>query len=475
MVTIPQRVISSLIPIRETMEQNGWEIKGVDREWQDQVATFRYGLISPIVSRGDLPRGEQARIIREVSRETYRIPGTTRRKVSPRTLERYLAAYRRGGLDGLRPRIRDRTRRIDLEALARASKLKRENPARSTERIITMLETAGAVPKGYLKRSTVYDHFAREGLTRPASEKGTYRRFSAQKRNQRWLGDSSHLIRLPMPDGSSRMVFLVAWIDDYSRLITHGGIYKAEKLPVLEDCLKKAVIKFGVPEQIYVDNGAMYSALHFRTILGHLGIHLSHSRPYRAQGRGKIERFFALVKSGFVSEIRLMLDEGKALSLSEVNDYFQAWLKEYYHERVHSATKQKPILRFEKDPTPLRTINLEDLKEAFKLKDSRKVDKTGVFSLGGTDYQADLSLARKTVVVRYDPFEPGPVGVFFSGHRYPDASPLKIPLHSPNREIREVQNKEKPTGLNFVDLMAKQRDRQAERIRFALDRKDDGS
>ncbi|MEW6523606.1 MAG: DDE-type integrase/transposase/recombinase [Bacillota bacterium] len=96
--------------------------------------------------------------------------------------------------------------------------------------------------------------------------------------------------------------------DDFSRYVPHAEIYLAEKLPMLEECLKKALIKHGVPEQIYVDNGAIYSAQHFRRILGHLGVELIHSRPYRPQGRGKQERYFHLVQTSFASEAYRLLE-----------------------------------------------------------------------------------------------------------------------------------------------------------------------
>ncbi len=182
----------------------------------DEVATFRYGLISRVISAQNLPHGEQARILREVASKTYRIPHTTRTRVSLRTLERYLQRYRTDGLTGLKSRIRERPRTIDPQTLEAVANLRRENPSRSVDRIITMLEKAQIAPSGYLRRSTVYDHLARLGLTRPAKKEGTYQRFSARKRNQRWIGDSHHLLYLPGPKGK-RKVFLVAWMDDYSR------------------------------------------------------------------------------------------------------------------------------------------------------------------------------------------------------------------------------------------------------------------
>jgi transposase InsO family protein len=67
----------------------------------------------------------------------------------------------------------------------------------------------------------------------------------------------------------------------------------------LEDALKKAVLKFGVPRRLYCDNGAIYSGEHLQRISGELGFHLVHSRPGEPEGRGKIEKFFQYVDRSF--------------------------------------------------------------------------------------------------------------------------------------------------------------------------------
>ncbi|MEW6523679.1 MAG: transposase [Bacillota bacterium] len=68
-------------------------------------------------------------------------------------------------------------------------------------------------------------------------------------------------------------------------------------------------------------------------------------------------------------------------------------LQTYYHERVHSASKQKPVVCFEHDPTPLRRLDLAQLHDALLLEDNRSVDKTRVFTLFQQPYQAPLEVA----------------------------------------------------------------------------------
>jgi len=57
------------------------------------------------------------------------------------------------------------------------------------------------------------------------------------------------------PNNPKRKVklYLIAWLDEATRIFSYGQLYTEEKSYTLEDCLKKAILKFGVPEQIYVD------------------------------------------------------------------------------------------------------------------------------------------------------------------------------------------------------------------------------
>ncbi|MEW6230113.1 MAG: DDE-type integrase/transposase/recombinase, partial [Bacillota bacterium] len=261
----------------------------MDDKTREEIASFRYGLISQIVSREDLRPGETMALIREAAARRYVIPGSIRTEVGERTIQRYLSLYRKGGLDALKPKEREYSCRISKEAVDLAIALRRENPKRAITTIIDMLESSGQIESGYLKRTTLYEHFKKAGLTRlEQARAGTYRRYQALHRNERWIGDTCHLTYVQdreNPDKRQK-VYLIAWMDDYSRKIVHAQLYPAERMPALEDSLKKAMITCGIPSQVYVDNGAIYSGRHFTKICARLKIHLSHSRPYRPQGRG---------------------------------------------------------------------------------------------------------------------------------------------------------------------------------------------
>jgi len=429
----------------------------MDDKLKQEIASFRYGLISPIVSRQDLAPGETTALIRQAASRHYVIPGSVRISVGERTIQRYLSMYREGGFEALMPVPRGNSSKIPEELIDLAIALRRENPKRSIATIIELLEASGQVEPGYLKQSTLYEHFRKAGLTKPQmTPKDTYRRYQAEHRNERWIGDTCHLtylVDLENPNKKHK-AHLIAWIDDYSRKVVHAQIYKAERLPALEDSLKKAIVTHGVPEQVYVDNGAIYSSLHFSKICARLGIHLTHSRPYRPQGRGKVERLFLTVQRSFLSELEV-LSRTSPIDIAKANDLFSSWLKTYYNDKPHSATKQAPSVRFDLNNHPIRHVDLTELYEAFLMEEARKVDKTGIFSLLGQTYETSPELAGRTITVRFDPYDMTKIQVFFEGKRYGEAKPIDIPRHHVGRTSQSkegTQDIQKPTNINLLTL-----------------------
>jgi DNA-binding transcriptional ArsR family regulator len=77
------------------------------KDQAEAVATFRHAVIGSVCAR-ELSRGDLADALREISLTRVRPPGSTRTKTySVPTLERWLYAYRKGGLAALRPRGRN--------------------------------------------------------------------------------------------------------------------------------------------------------------------------------------------------------------------------------------------------------------------------------------------------------------------------------------------------------------------------------
>jgi len=446
-----------------------------------EVALDRYALIAPVVKylEDNLPHGEQGKIIRKIVQGKH--PDVVLKgHVGERTLERYLYLYRTEGLEGLKPKLRVRPCGIPQEYYEAAKVLREENPSRSIERIILMLEESGRVPNGVLKHSTVYDYFAKKNLTRKTMrpKTGSFGRYAAAHRGEILQGDVHKTMMFPdmSRGGEMRQINLVGWEDDYSRLY-FGRFYWNENLPALEDALMKWIILYSIPESVYVDNGSIYSSHQLKNICASLGIQLIHSRPYKPQGRGKNEKVHQLVDRAFKSEVELLLKQGKISTLSEVNELFSAFLSKYYTKRVHKATKQAPMSRWEGCEYPLKKAPLDTLYDAFMYEDVRSVSKTGIISLYTNEYEVEPFLCGKKVKVRFDPYDLGKgVQVYFDNTRYKDAIPAKLHRHSKQGYSKDVMSSTAPppeSGLNFLEILSGKKLAKKETVQFSMLKEED--
>lgn len=442
---------------------------------EDQVAAFRYGLIAPIVCRQTpLLPGELKAYMDEVAGQVYDIPSSTRQQVSVRTLERYLSLYRRGGYDALKPQTKSSkgSTRIPAAVLQKAVELRKERPERSVEQIIFLLEEHGIVPKGSVAYSTLSRQLRQAGVTRQVLlEKRTgYRRFEAEDIHVLWQADFQHTLYLPDPKNpkKTKKALLFAILDDYSRYIVQAQFYWDEKLPRLEDSLKKAILRHGLCEQFYADNGSAFSSHHLARICGKLGIQLSHSRPKRPAGRGKVERFFQFVDTSFKPEAYQQINAGHIRSLEELNRAFAAWLDGYYHLRKHGSTGVSPKARLEGSQRKTVRVSAEKLTEIFLWEEERTVDKTGCVGIEGNRYEVSLDLVKRRILLRYDPFDLSIIQVWYQGERYEDATPVDLtrPYH---RRVRPEEPKQPDNeGLSFFQAAEKRRRRELEGDPFTV-------
>ncbi|AGA58050.1 LOW QUALITY PROTEIN: Mu transposase/integrase [Thermobacillus composti KWC4] len=449
-------------------------------EHPESIAAARYALIAPIVSRQTpLAPGEMKALLQEASRCVYEVPGGRSRTVSIRTLERWVEAYRKGGWDALKPRVRSSKGRLRMDGavLEKAKQLRRERPERSVEQIIFLLEEGALVPPGTVAPSTLARHLRQAGLSRRSVMKENaasgHRRFEAEDILVLVQADFKHFVYLPDPRNPKkrRKTILCLVLDDYSRYILHAQFYFDEKLPRLEDCLKKAILRCGVPEMLYVDNGAAFSSQHLTRICGKLGIDLRHTRPFQPRGRGKIERSFQFIDTSFLPEVYARIEAGQLTTLEELNDALWAWIDGYYHQRVHGGTKETPQARWNGSSRRPRRVSLAELNEIFLWEETRKVDATGCVRLWGNTYEVDGDLGSRQVTLRYDPYDLREIQVWFEGVRRGNAKPVELRRYRDRRvpadEVAPAE--EADVQLSFLDLAEQKRKAQwkEEEIRYA--------
>lgn len=409
-----------------------------------EEALRRYRIIAPLLEEG-LAECEKSQIRRLIR---------SREGLSGRTLRRYVADFKRGGFDALLPRERKdkgSCKAIPPQALELAAELRRELPGRSAERIQQVLASEGYS----IARSTLERHLRQQGLSgreiKAEQKQVASRRFNRQGRNTLWQSDLKYGPYLPDPNhpGHKMRTYLVAMIDDATRLVTHAEFYDNQRLPVLEDTLRKAVIKCGLPDNLYVDQGKIFVSQWLQLACAKLRIRHLTAKPYSAPSKGKIERWNRTADE-FIQEANLE----KPQTLEQLNGLFRAWLSEGYNHREHSALAGKaPAQAFTQDTKALRFPSPEALREAFLWEKTPKVDKAGCISLAGLRYDVGVEYIRKRVLVRYDPFDLSVVEVWYGGEKKKLVSPLTIGEY--NRNVKKpVEELEKASQSKLLRLFA---------------------
>lgn len=416
------------------------------------MALFRHAVIADL-DYETLPVGELTVRVVALSQRTFRLPGGKERTFTERTLWSWWSAYKRRGLEGLMPRCRSDSgcpRVISPEVLAAAIECRREVPTRSTKTIIDILVKKGLVAEGQLHRSTLDHHLGEAGWSRRRLKTLGAKRFIKMmfdRPNQLWVGDyhDAWLLFDPVTQ-RFREVHVCVFIDHYSKLILHAQWYLRENVATLEDTLKKALLKRGRPDRIYVDWGAAYRSDDFAFALDHLTIKLVHSKAYESEGRGTIERFNRTIVEQFEPEARAL----RITSLDELNRLFEAWVEQRYHLEIHSATGQRPIDRVAQDGFSPRYADPVDIDDTFRVRVSRKVHpKTSTVEIDGVAFVVETFLRNRWVTVHYDPHDLRDVLVFFRKKRVQRALPQK-----PNEHPQPRPDKVQPTPPSFDYLSA---------------------
>lgn len=428
-----------------------------EEERRTQIALFRYTLIAPLLNR-PLERGEIAAHLKAVAAQTHRIPYSTRQSLDEETIWRYYARHKEGGFEALKPQPRadaGEPRRIPQEIVQKAIALRQELPTRSANTIIQILKRDPTYPPNLtLALRTLQGILQQRGATREklSGQSKAFRRFERECANALWQGDM--LVGPYLPDverpGKYRRSALFCFIDDYSRLIPYGEFFFEESLPRLERVLKVAILRRGLPERIYVDNGKVYVSTQLAAACATLGIRQIHSTPYTPNTRGKIERFFGTVRSQFLPEV----ESAKLVTLEDLNASFQAWVELIYHQAVHSEIGEAPLARFQQSLAKI-TVRQADptrLREAFLWRDRRSVTRTASISLQGNRYSVDPLLAGQQVELRFDPFELSEVEIWQSGHFLAQAQVVKLERarHLALDRIPPPTQEAKPEHVDFL-------------------------
>src|SRR5512134_1771190 len=240
----------------------------LDDKIREQIALFRYGLIADLLHRGPGERGLQPLLL-EKAEKVYEIPGSRRSRVAAETIRDWLAEYRRGGFDALRPRPRrdqGSSRAIPQEIVDLLCQIKDETPALAVGAVIEEARRragiGGEVP---LALATVHRLLSRHGLMDKRPKEPTSkdrRRFAFEKAGELWMSDVMHGPTVSTESGRKRKSYLIGLLDDATRVVPYAAFALSENTAAFLPVFEQAILRRGVPKRLYVDNGAAYRSNH---------------------------------------------------------------------------------------------------------------------------------------------------------------------------------------------------------------------
>jgi putative transposase len=397
-------------------------------ERAEQVALFRYGLISDLVhpAAGDEQRLLYERL-REKAAKSYCIPGSRRTRVAVETLRDWLTLYKAGGFDALRPKPRadiGHARAIPQAVADLLVHLKDEHRDWSVAMVIDAAKAQSqGVSATSLPVSTVHRLLSRAGVMGKRPEEPTSkdrRRFGYEQAGELWMSDVMHGPAVVVGGRRKQKTYLIGLLDDATRVVPYATFALSENTGALLPVLRQAIMRRGVPLRLYVDNGSAFRSHHLSLVCARLGITLIHARPYMPQGKGKQERFFRTVRMRLLST----LGEADLASLDALNRRLWGWVEGEYHQTPHKGLEgQTPLDAWAMRSGEVRGVGPElDLREMFLLEAKRRVRADRTVSLDGVVYEVDASLVGETVTLHFDPAKRGaPVDVWHGGKKIEQA------------------------------------------------------
>ncbi len=193
-----------------------------------------------------------------------------------------------------------------------------------------------------------------------------------------------------------------------------------------------------------MDQGRIFKSRSLLHLAARLGIHLIHTRPYRPQGRAKLERFFGTIRRSFLSRV----DCHRLVSIDDLNRLLFAFVEGEYHVRPHRGIDgETPLDRWVRKSGGIRPIPSDiDLDLLFLEEVTRRVRKDGTIVLDGKIFEPGPLYISQKVTVHYDPFDLRHVQICSQRGERIDAFPVDL---AGNRRVRRLPDAE-PTRTRPV-------------------------
>lgn len=251
--------------------------------------------------------------------------------ISTHSVNRWVDAYRRGGVQGLEPKPRPGgNTSVTTEVREQMVAVKKAHPEYGPRRIADVLKRFFLIPTS---QSTIHKTLSEKGLVSKAKRKPVKnppkpRFFERSRPNQLWQSDIM-TFRL-----AGRNAYLIGFMDDYSRYIVSLGLYRSQTAEHVLETYRRGIAEYGVPREMLTDNGRQYTnwrgKTRFEREMKKDRVKHIRSRPHHPMTLGKIERFWKSILGEFLQ--RAQFD-----SFEQAVERTAFWVKYYNYKRPHQG------------------------------------------------------------------------------------------------------------------------------------------
>jgi transposase InsO family protein len=296
-------------------------------------------------------------------------------------VHRHVALYRDGGAAALAPQRRgpkvspnQTSAEVEGAVVALRKELSELGLDAGARTIAFHLEAQGrATPC----TSTIHRILVRRGFVTPQPHKrprSSWQRFEAELPNECWQSDMTH-----WELAGGQHVEIVNFIDDHTRAVMASVALEVATAPEVVRVFYNAVTRFGLPQSVLSDNGAIYTTAYRGSKSGlelelvALGITFKHGKPYHPQTQGKVERYHRTLKA-------YLRRRPLAADLGDLQAQLDRFFTIYNEERPHSARGCPPMVAWRALDKATPILDGQPISPATRVRHD-KVDKVGRVTL----------------------------------------------------------------------------------------------
>ena len=363
----------------------------------DDEKMFKFSVISPLIFSSEINIKKE---IKTLSEKIYYFRGKDR-KYSESTIKKWYYKYKNEGLDKLSRKTRkdrENSRKLTDDIEDYIAFYLEKYPKITTKNIYNKLVDENYIKEEEISIYSVYRYIKTNDMLRKKVIKEERRRYEKEHPNDVWQADTSYGPYIIIDDKKYR-TYLIHFIDDNSRLVVGHGFFLSDSAINVQKVFKSAISTYGLPKQLYLDNGKSYSNDQLKLICARLPVKLTHTHAYDPESKGKVERCFKTIKEGWMYG----KDWNQFKNLEDLNKEYDKYLYENYNNKMHSELGDTPnnIWHNGVKDIEIKYKDLEKLEEDFMHQIERKVSKDRTISLNNQLYEAPSIYKLQTVKLRY--------------------------------------------------------------------------